>query len=187
MSESVTLSQITSADWSLMLDSSSSSTSPGSGIGSVVQGLDDIDQCIRIICTTIPGEDPFRPTFGVDLLDLIDKPIPVAAPAIVGRLTAAIKKWETRVTVKSISVAPVLTNLGQVIVTISWQVDLGVPNPVAARVLGAASTQGTTTLLISGSRTSASTGPQLPSSAGNQIATNTAPLDEFELDINVLA
>ncbi len=151
MSESVTLSQITSADWSLMLDSSSSSTSPGSGIGSVVQGLDDIDQCIRIICTTIPGEDPFRPTFGVDLLDLIDKPISVAAPAIVGELTVAIEKWEPRVKVVSISVSPVLNNLGQLLVTITWWVDLGAPNSVAARVLGA-TTQSSTILLLNGGK-----------------------------------
>ena len=45
----ITLSDIKSADWSLMLDSAGQ---PGSGIGGVVMGVDDVDQCIAIILTT---------------------------------------------------------------------------------------------------------------------------------------
>ena len=39
----ITLSDIKSADWSLMLDSLGL---PGSGMGKVVKGVDDVDQCI---------------------------------------------------------------------------------------------------------------------------------------------
>jgi len=60
----ITLADITSADWSLMLDSPGQ---PGAGIGNVVMGVDDVDQCIAIILTTPKGTDVLRPTFGTDL------------------------------------------------------------------------------------------------------------------------
>ena len=59
----ITLSDIKSADWSLMLDSLGL---PGSGMGKVVKGVDDVDQCIAIILTTPKGTDVLRPTFGTE-------------------------------------------------------------------------------------------------------------------------
>ena len=50
----ITLAEIKSADWSLTLDTAGL---PGSGIGSVVTGVDDVDQCIAIILTTPKGSD----------------------------------------------------------------------------------------------------------------------------------
>ncbi|HKD77359.1 MAG TPA: hypothetical protein VKB76_17775, partial [Ktedonobacterales bacterium] len=78
----VTLDDISSADWSLMLDSSSLSGKPGSGIGNVVQGVADVNQCITIILTTPLGSDPLLPTFGCDLLSWIDRPVDVATPGL---------------------------------------------------------------------------------------------------------
>ena len=48
--KATTLADIASVDWSLELGI----------IGSVVHGIDDIDQCIAIILTTPPGADPLR-------------------------------------------------------------------------------------------------------------------------------
>ncbi len=45
------LADITSADWSLKLDVPGE---PGSGIGNVVQGIADVNQCIRIILGPTP-------------------------------------------------------------------------------------------------------------------------------------
>src|SRR5438105_3351057 len=91
-----TLADISSADWSLKVGS----------IGAVVQGIDDIDQCIAIILTTPKGSDPLRTTFGADLWHYIDNPISVAIPSIVREVSAAIAMWEPRVTVQSINVSP---------------------------------------------------------------------------------
>ena len=55
-----------------MLDSAGQ---PGSAIGRVVMGVDDVDQCIAIILTTPKGTDVLRPTFGTDLWKYIDAPI----------------------------------------------------------------------------------------------------------------
>jgi Bacteriophage baseplate protein W len=129
----ITLADITSADWSLKLDA----------IGSVVQGLDDIDQCIAIILTTPPGSDPLRPTFGADLWRYIDNPITSAVPSIVREVSAAIAMWEPRVTLESVSVTPVIDGSSQsgahLNVSITWQLKLE----------GAASSQ-TTVVGVSG-------------------------------------
>ena len=50
---SATLADITSTDWSLMLDSTAAKLGLQSGLGNVVQGLADVDQCIAIILTTL--------------------------------------------------------------------------------------------------------------------------------------
>src|SRR5271168_210376 len=86
----ITLSDIKSADWSLMLDSP---RQPGSGIGNVVTGVDDVDQCIAIILTTPKGTDVLRPTFGTDLWKYIDAPINQAGPAVVREVTRSITQW----------------------------------------------------------------------------------------------
>lgn len=125
-----TLADITSGDWSLMLDSTAALPSVGlsTGLGNVVQGLADVDQCIRIICTTPKGSDPFRPTFACDLFNWLDKPIDLATAHIVRDVFEAIIIWEPRATVLSVNVAPVLTGAqagAQMTVSVTWQINLG--------------------------------------------------------------
>ena len=116
----ITLTDITSADWSLALGA----------IGDVVQGIGDVEQCLGIIVTTPRGSDPLRPTFGADIWRYIDFPINLALPAIVSELTTAITTWEPRVNLVSVSVQPindVSTQSGaQLDVTLTWQLKLGV-------------------------------------------------------------
>lgn len=122
----VTLADITSADWSLKLDTPGR---PGSGFGRVVQGVDDVDQCIAIILTTPKGTDVLRPTFGTDIWRFIDTPISEAQPAIVGEVAASITQWEPRVKVLSVQSTPVMRTAEQpgahVEITVSWQLNLG--------------------------------------------------------------
>jgi uncharacterized protein len=128
----ITLSDIKSADWSLMLDFEGR---PGSGIGNVVMGVDDVDQCIAIILTTPKGTDVLRPTFGTDLWKYIDAPIGEAGPAVVREVTQSITQWEPRVKVLSVTSTPlagVVTQPGaHVEITVAWQLNLGgAPSPV---------------------------------------------------------
>jgi phage baseplate assembly protein W len=122
----VTLADITSADWSLKLDTPGQ---PGSGLGQVVQGVGDVNQCIAIILTTPKGTDVLRPTFGTDVWRYIDAPINEAGPAIVREITQSITQWEPRVKVLSVQSTPVLQTTeqpgAQVEITVSWQLDLG--------------------------------------------------------------
>ena len=145
----VTLADITSASWSLMLDSTAGG-GPGSGIGQVVQGLADIGQCIAIILSTIPGEDPFRPTFGCDLTQYIDRPLPAVLPAIVGVVTTAIETWEPRVTVLGVTATPGGSAAPALItVSVTWQVDLGATLAPGQSVIGGTGAQ-TTSVGIGG-------------------------------------
>jgi phage baseplate assembly protein W len=142
----ITLADITSADWSLKLDTPGQ---PGSGLGKVVQGVDDVDQCIAIILTTPKGTDVLRPTFGTDVWRYIDAPISEAGPAIVREVTGSIMQWEPRVKVLSVRSTPLLQTAEQpgahVAITVSWQLDLGnVPTPnrtTAVAISSATSTQ----------------------------------------------
>jgi len=140
----ITLSEIRSADWSLKLDSAGQ---PGSGIGSVVMGVDDVDQCIAIILTTPKGSDVLRPTFGTDLWKYIDAPINQAGPAVVREVTQSITQWEPRVKVLSVRTTP-LSNIAtqpgaHVEITVAWELNLGsAPSP----------TQNTTVTLASASQ-----------------------------------
>jgi phage baseplate assembly protein W len=129
--ESVTLADIISADWSLMLDSTAAQESLASGIGAVVQGLDDINQCISIILTTPKGSDYLRPTFGCDLWQFLDSPLTLAVPHIVREVTEALTIWEPRINVLTVTatLAPNGKNSqygANLIVSITWQLKLGV-------------------------------------------------------------
>jgi phage baseplate assembly protein W len=123
-SGAITLSDISSADWSLKLGA----------IGQVVQGLEDVEQCLAIIVTTPMGSDPLRPTFGADIWRYIDFPLNIAIPAIVSELTTAITIWEPRVTLISVTAAPVNDGRSQsgahLEVSLNWQLKLGgAPSP----------------------------------------------------------
>nr|DAF13294.1 MAG TPA: baseplate assembly protein [Caudoviricetes sp.] len=65
----------------------------------IVEGANDIAQCVYIILTTIPGSDPLRPDFGSNIFQYMDKPIRTVQAAIVYAATEALKKWETRIEV----------------------------------------------------------------------------------------
>lgn len=74
-------------------------------IGEVVEGADDINQCISIIITTIKGSVPLRPTFGSDVHKYIDYPVSEAIPNIIRECTDAISEWETRINIENITVS----------------------------------------------------------------------------------
>nr|DAW57360.1 MAG TPA: baseplate assembly protein [Caudoviricetes sp.] len=88
------LNEITYVDWQLRLNT----------IGSVAEGVDDINQCIAIILTTPKGSVPHRPTFGSDIHKYVDYPVNEIVPNITRETIDAINLWETRITVNSVSV-----------------------------------------------------------------------------------
>ncbi len=132
--DAMTLADITSADWSLKLGA----------IGEVVQGIEDVEQCIQIILTTPRGSDVLRPTFGVDVWRYIDSPMNSAVPAIVREVSTAITLWEPRVSIVSVSAAPAAGNTtqagAQLEVSVTW----------ALKLASATSPTHTTTVTIPG-------------------------------------
>lgn len=87
------LDEIKSVDWQFKLND----------IGNAAEGLDDIDQCIKIILMTRKGSNPHRPEFGSDIWQYIDYPINEAVPNIIREAYDAITLWETRVQINSIT------------------------------------------------------------------------------------
>jgi phage baseplate assembly protein W len=87
-------------------------------MGEVVTGLEEVAQAIRIILSTPLGSVPHRPTFGCDLFEQVDRPMPVAIPAIIRSTFRALRQWEPRIDVKRVSVTPAL--VGAVVLTITW-------------------------------------------------------------------
>jgi len=121
----MTLEDITSADWSLALDTAGR---PASGIGNVVQGVADVNQCVGIILTTPKGSDPLRPAFAADLWQFIDYPINSVLPAVVREVTQALTLWEPRIVIVSISAQPVIDSTAQsgahLDIAVTWKLKL---------------------------------------------------------------
>lgn len=135
----ITLPDIQSADWSLMLDGTALQLGLSGGIGYVVQGVSDINQCVSIILTTPRGSDPLRPTFGADLWQFIDYPISAAIPTLVKEITEALTIWEPRIKVLSVRVVPVSADPSanapaHIDISIMWQLRLGISSPTPAQL-----------------------------------------------------
>jgi phage baseplate assembly protein W len=76
--------------------------------GSIALASDDrdLEQAIRLILATAPGERPMRPEFGCGIHDYVFAP---ADATTAGRLSAEVKRsltfWEPRINVKSVDVS----------------------------------------------------------------------------------
>lgn len=101
------LPDIAATDWSPALGAP----------GTVVEGLDDIDQCVRIILSTPQGSDPHRPLFGSNIHDYIDYPQNRITPHLVRESVDAVKLWEPRIVDVAVSVA---FAGAQAILTLDW-------------------------------------------------------------------
>lgn len=63
------------------------------GYGQVKQGAQSISQSILIAISNRKGSDPFRPTFGSDIWEHIDRPINEAAPLISSAIRKSVDAW----------------------------------------------------------------------------------------------
>lgn len=104
---------IRSIDWQPKLGS----------MGEVVEGLDDINQCIRIILSTPRGTDPHRPLFGSDIWRWLDAPVGEAIPQVVREVVDALQAWETRINL--VSVVPEISG-ERVTIRVEWTLRDGV-------------------------------------------------------------
>lgn len=86
--------------------------------GQSVSGDHDIEQSIRIILGTQAGTVPFNPEYGVDWLQVLDRPVGTAAPVMVGMAQRALERYEPRITVKRIE--PVVESDGGLKARVVW-------------------------------------------------------------------
>jgi phage baseplate assembly protein W len=73
------------------------------GFGEISEGTADINQCLAIILATRKGSDCFRPTFGSDIFEHVDKPLTLAGPKMVSAIYDSIATWEQRVKVQAVT------------------------------------------------------------------------------------
>ena len=71
-------------------------------LGEVVQGLEDIHQCILIILSTPWGSDPLRPRFALDLMSYLSRAFTVVGPKFKRDVILAIAEFEPRAKVLSL-------------------------------------------------------------------------------------
>lgn len=82
------IAEVTNSNWALSKNN----------FGGIVQGYDDLAQCVGIILTTVQGSVPGRPDFGCGIYKLVDKSVSNVGN-IIKLMADAIAKWENRVTV----------------------------------------------------------------------------------------
>lgn len=91
-------------------------------IGAVVEGIEDINQCISIILSTPKGSVPHNPEFGSDVYKYIDYPADEAVPNIINESIKAIQRWETRVDVVKITASVEKENVK---ISVQWKLKTG--------------------------------------------------------------
>ena len=73
----------------------------------MVSGAEDIEQSIRIILETAPGERVMRPEFGCGIHELVFAPnSPGTAGVVAYHVREALGRWEPRIEVEAVNVHP---------------------------------------------------------------------------------
>lgn len=103
-----TINDIKSVDWQPKIGE----------IGAVVEGLDDIHQCIRIILTTPKGSVPHNPLFGSDIWRYLDYPVNEVIPHLIREAVDNIEAWEPRI--QLIGIQPVVDG-ATITLQVEWQ------------------------------------------------------------------
>lgn len=92
------------------------------GAVALAAGADDVEQAIRIILATAPGERPMRPEFGCDLHALVFERM---TPTTAGRMERAIRKalhrWEPRIEVETVSIRVDRAHSGRLLVDVGYR------------------------------------------------------------------
>jgi phage baseplate assembly protein W len=72
----------------------------------MAEGAADVEQAIRIILSTVPGERPIRPEFGCDIHNFVFDDLDAATyGAIDSAIRRALGRWEPRIAVDRIEFA----------------------------------------------------------------------------------
>jgi phage baseplate assembly protein W len=89
----------------------------------LVSGERDIEQAIRIILETAPGERVMRPGFGCHIHELLFAPRDAATEALlIEYVEQALGRWEPRIDVREVKITPDPRNDGAVFIEISYEI-----------------------------------------------------------------
>lgn len=97
-------------------------TSPTGGIA-LVSGATEIEEAIRLILSTAPGERPMRPEFGCRLNDFVFAPADSTTAGLMAHeVQRALERWEPRVTVLGVDVRVDPVERNALYLNISYQI-----------------------------------------------------------------
>jgi hypothetical protein len=93
------------------------------GVVALVGGTEELEQAMRLILMTYPGERPMRPAFGSLLRDFVfDGATLENAARIEGEVRRTLERWEPRVDVTDVDVTPGDTEVGLLYIDIEYVV-----------------------------------------------------------------
>ena len=89
----------------------------------LVTGADDINQSIRIILGTRPGERVMRPNFGCKAYELIFEPITAATYSLLQEYVfQALQLWEPRIDLRNVNVSVDPNNTSTLLAEIEYEI-----------------------------------------------------------------
>jgi phage baseplate assembly protein W len=89
----------------------------------LAKGINDIEQSIRIVLGTAPGERMMRPEFGCRIHELVFAPDNASTRKLVSYFVEeALKRWEPRIEVKEVESSSDPAQDGALMVQIKYQV-----------------------------------------------------------------
>jgi phage baseplate assembly protein W len=95
---------------------------PRGGVA-LASGERDIEQAIRIILETVPGERVMRPEFGCRVHELVFAPHNAATEGLVIHyVREALDRWEPRIDVQEIEISPEASDFGALLVEIKYHI-----------------------------------------------------------------
>jgi uncharacterized protein len=89
----------------------------------LVSAEQDIEQSIRIILSTMPGERLMRPEFGCRVHELLFEPQDATTEGLISYyVEQALGRWEPRIEVQEVQVSPNADYSGVLLVEIDYQI-----------------------------------------------------------------
>ncbi|MEU0841555.1 GPW/gp25 family protein [Streptomyces sp. NPDC005962] len=100
-----------------------------SGGIALVQREREVEEAIRLVLSTAPGERPMRPEFGCAIHDLVFAPVNEAtAGRIRHEVRASLDRWEPRIDVSEVGVAPAPDEPAALLIDVRYEIR-GTNNP----------------------------------------------------------
>lgn len=88
----------------------------------LVHGTKDVEQAIRLILATAPGERPMRPEFGCDIHRMVFERLSSATTGRIERaIRSALQRWEPRIEVQNVTCELGDHRLGQLLIDIDYK------------------------------------------------------------------
>jgi phage baseplate assembly protein W len=89
----------------------------------LVSGVQEIEESIRLILGTTPGERPMRPEFGCGLDEYVFAPLSANTIGRIGQdVRESLRRWEPRIDVRAVDVLPDEEDPSRLLIRLSYSV-----------------------------------------------------------------